>query len=53
MRLRVGEISALEEARDDILKAIETTPLERFEQELEVLQSLILQKAGQPSQGKE
>jgi len=43
----------LEEARDDILKAVETTPLERFEQELEVLQNLILQKAGQSSQGKE
>jgi tetratricopeptide (TPR) repeat protein len=43
----------LEEAQEELLKAIEITRVERFENELEVLQSLIQQRAGNSPQGKE
>lgn len=43
----------LEEARDELMRAIEIARVDRFENELAVLQDLIKQKAGASSQGKE
>jgi tetratricopeptide (TPR) repeat protein len=43
----------LEEARDELMRAIEIAHVDRFENELAVVQNLIEQKAGANLQGKE
>jgi tetratricopeptide (TPR) repeat protein len=42
-----------EEALQCMLQAIEIQPLERFEEEIEVLKGIVMQRSQQPTEGKE